>query len=399
MNAQRYYPVLLVLMISALLTSASAQNLQSYSFYGQNGSYPSGGLVRDNAGNFYGVTASGGGAANAGIVYEINSTFEATLYTFQGNSNGNSDGANPIGNLIFDSAGNLYGVTTQGGISTCTGGCGTVFELSPPSSPGGAWTESVLYRFQQNSSTDGAFPMAGLVFDTGGNLYGTTEVNGGVEGVGTVFELSPPSEPGGVWTETLLHTFQNYPTDGAYPVSQLILDSAGNLYGTTQNGGANTYGCVFEVSPPSQPDGAWSETVLHSFYKMDGTNPMAGLTWGPGGALFGVTTIYGPNSWGTLFRMYPTGQGTWNYYVVFGFSSGDSPTSPVVFASPTTLYGTTNSGGIVYEISYSGGKATFTELANPGASDAQLVLSQGAIYGTTSSGGAYFKGQVYRLSR
>ena len=149
-----------------------------------------------------------------------------------------TDGAGPRGNLIFDSAGNLYGTTQGGGTSSY----GTVFELTPGAD--GGQTETVLYSF---SGADGASPAAGLVFDAAGNLYGTTE-SGGASGAGTVFELARPATAGEPWTETVLHDFGSG-TDGTAPQSSLIFDAAGNLYGTTRSGGAFGGGTVFELTP------------------------------------------------------------------------------------------------------------------------------------------------------
>jgi hypothetical protein len=194
------------------------------------------------------------------------------LYNFGATS---SDGFNPQSNLIADNLGNLYGTTTKGGSSTASlcvgsGGCGTVFELSPNSN--GSWTEKVLYDFCSAFSNglcqDGAFPLAGLVIDPFGNLYGTT-VNGGAnsycdpsgDGCGTVFKLSP--QPGGTWDETILYNFcANSCLDGDGPASQLTFDTKGNLYGTTEHGGSSSSsigGTVFMLSPSSngmEGDGA-----------------------------------------------------------------------------------------------------------------------------------------------
>jgi uncharacterized repeat protein (TIGR03803 family) len=158
--------------------------------------------------------------------------YEKVLHSFNG-----GDGANPAAGLIFDAAGNLYGTTTGGG----TSGYGTVFELTPMG--GGGWTETILYSF--GNGTDGAIPYAGLIFDAAGNLYGTTFGGGPYGGAGTVFELTPTA--GGGWTETVLHSFNG--GDGANPVAGLIFDAAGNLYGTTTGGGTYGGGTAFELSP------------------------------------------------------------------------------------------------------------------------------------------------------
>ena len=177
-----------------------------------------------------------------------------------------TDGFHPYANLISDAAGNLYGVTSLAG-GTGAGGTynvGSVFELSPRKD--GGWKEKVLYSFN-NVGGDGYNPSAGLVLDTAGNLYGTTEL-GGTDNCGTVFELSPKGR--GSWTEEVLFSF-NF-SDGCLPIAGLTFDSKGNLYGTTWVGGTTTgdVGTVFELSPPAESGGAWTETVLHSF---PGTGP------------------------------------------------------------------------------------------------------------------------------
>jgi uncharacterized repeat protein (TIGR03803 family) len=236
-----------------------------YSFQGgSDGGQPNSPLIFDRAGNLYGTTTYGGGTpcvdfnvgSGCGTAFELSPNgrggwTETIVYAFQGNS----DGTFPSAGLIFDQSGNLYGTTSLGGdnITECTayppGGCGTVFELSPKG--GGGWTETVLYAFQAGS--DGWVPLAELTFDQAGNLYSTTRLGGLTQcdgySCGTVFELSPNGSGG--WTETILHSFQC--SDGANPGTAVILDHAGNVYGTTSGGGpagctGNGWGVVFEVS-------------------------------------------------------------------------------------------------------------------------------------------------------
>src|ERR1019366_934096 len=204
------------------------------------------------------------------------------LYSFIHNG---TDGGFPQAGLIFDAAGNLYGTTSEGGTSSsCSGGCGTVFELTPTA--GGGWTEKVLHNFNSNG-TDGANPYAGLIFDAAGNLYGTTTV-GGTYYYGTVFELTPTA--GGGWTEKVLHSFNYNGTDGNNPQASLTIDAAGNLYGTTSGGGTygNYKGTVFELTPAAGGD--WTETVLHNFVGPDGAAPLAGLIFDAAGNLYGTTS-------------------------------------------------------------------------------------------------------------
>src|ERR1039458_4539934 len=211
---------------------------------------------------------------------------EQVLHSFQ---NDGADGVDPYAGLIFDGAGNLYGTTWQGG----TYGYGTVFELTPTA--GGTWTENVLWSF--GSGTDGTSPVAGLIFDAVGNLYGTT-LQGGTYGYGTVFELTPAA--GGTWTEKVLYSFGSG-TDGANPYAVLIFDAAGNLYGTTYFGGSSDAGngTVFEVSPSA--GGVWTEHVLHRFGNgTDGIWPQAGLVFDAVGNLYGTTSVGGTFGWGTV---------------------------------------------------------------------------------------------------
>ena len=166
-------------------------------------------------------------------------------------------GAGPSNQLIADSAGNLYGVTNMGGMF----GSGVAFELTL--NAGGVWSQKVLHDFsgeEFGTSSDGGWPTGRLVFDSAGNLYGVTKY-GGAYDCGTVYKLSPL--PGGRWVETILYSFNPYANDAVTPGSGVVIDSAGNLYGTTEWGGAYTWGAVFEVSP--SPNGSWTEQVLFSF--------------------------------------------------------------------------------------------------------------------------------------
>lgn len=258
-------------------------------------SYPEASLLFDSAGNLYG-TAEGGGDQGDGAVFELSPTAggswtETLIYSFSPNKKGLGDGKSPACNLIFDSAGNLYGTTRTGGSL----GNGTVFELTHTG--GGAWTETVLYSFA-SGSTDGAYPLGGLIFDSSGNLYGTAS-QGGPQGAGTVYKLTPSSSGG--WTETVLYFFQpTFPsTDGNYPIGNLVSDSSGDLFGTTAEGGIGdcfglgpVCGIVYKLTPAA---GLWTETVLHYFNDngSDGYYPFAGLVPGAGGDLYGATELGG----------------------------------------------------------------------------------------------------------
>ena len=237
------------------------------------------------------VTASLSGAS-ASATFPLTVTGEQVIYSFQGGS----DGANPEAALVLGSNGDLYGTTELGGASSK----GTVFQLSPPASPGSSWTEQVIYSFKGGS--DGADPKASLVLGSNGDLYGTTE-RGGTSNLGTVFQLSP-STTGNGWTETVLYRFKGGTTDGALPYAPLIFGSNRELYGTTAYDGASGGGTVFQLSPPASPGGSWTEAVLHSFGSTGGGNlPRASLIFGSNGDLYGTTLSGGASNDGTVFKI------------------------------------------------------------------------------------------------
>lgn len=290
------------------------------------GGCPSSSLIVDKSGNVYG-TAPGGGKYHAGVVFELipPTTGSGWGYRILHNfSNNGEDGEIPFGGLVMDSTGNLYG-TTQSGPNNFFG---TVFELSPTA--GGAWKETILYGFPINSSgfmVDGAEPQGSLVFDAAGNLYGATN-GGGAYGFGTVFELSPSGS--GTWTETLLHSFLNTFSSDIWTLQgSVVFDNAGNLYGCTEAGGIDNDGGIFELSPAG--DGTWTETILHTF--TGGTNHSkdgAVCNWetpvfDSAGNLYGVTSYGGANGAGTVWKLTPQSGGTWAYSTIysFKFTNGD----------------------------------------------------------------------------
>jgi hypothetical protein len=304
---------------------------------------------------------------------------------------------------VFDSAGNLYGTTQLGGSSNCTEGCGTVFELSPRD---GGWEETVLYRFA--GGDDGAYPAASLTLDSAGNLYGTT-FEGGI--AGTIFELSPT--PDATWTETVLYRFTGG-LDGGSPLASLIFDRTGSIYGTAAAGGKYGAGVVFKVISTSIGD--WTETVLHNFSGgADGATPFAGLTFDSGGDLYGTTYFGGDptciDGCGTAFVLEPLPGGAWKEKLLHAFRGGRDGIGPqckLVFDSDRNLYGTTITGGsnsdcagngptgcgTVFELSPTNGGWRETILhRSVGGRDgvypqAGVVLdAAGNLYGTSAYGG------------
>jgi uncharacterized repeat protein (TIGR03803 family) len=406
--------------VAAPLTHAVAHGMVStkeYHFRGApDGTEPDGALLSDGAGNFYGTTSGGGLKTCAlstpfcGTVFKVsvgsNGTLtETVIYKFQGGS----DGASPAGRLIFDSAGNLYGTTVTGGDpQVCNGeGCGTVFKLSPNSD--GTWTETVLHHFL--GSTDVAQPALGVVMDSAGNLYGASQGGCIEECNGTIFKLAPNSN--GIWTESILYTFMGG-TDGGFPTA-IVLDGAGNIFGTTfSGGGVCSCGTVFELSPPLSGT-TWVKTVLYSFDDgLGGGSPSSGIIFDSAGNLYGTTYDGGsfacPQSGcGVVYRLTPESSG-WTFGVVYTFNGvngvrGAQPSGGLTMDSAGNLYGTTSGGGnltcnngngcgTVFKLSLQTGNTfTFSKVfqfngtsgsfPNSGA----IVDASGNIYGTTFNGG------------
>jgi uncharacterized repeat protein (TIGR03803 family) len=307
-----------------------------------------------------------GGDVGCGTVYEMmpptipgGAWTETVIYSFEGGS----DGYVPMGNLVFDGAGNLYGTTYFGGGSgTCDQGiypyCGTVFELSPPKTKGGAWTEKVLYSFK--SGADGANPNGNLVFDKKGALYGTTYFGGnqgcpqdaGV-GCGTVFRLSPPVKKGHPWGYEVLYRFNNAPQqargDGENPAAGLVFDRKGTLYGTTLRGSL-AEGTVFTLTPPKKRGEPWDEILLHFFgiSHDDGRNPV-GLVLDRKGNLYGPAIIGGAHGNGEIFRLRPAKAGKpLVYTMLYSFMPQPDAFEPMgylTFDRSDNLYGVTQYGG------------------------------------------------------
>ena len=313
---------------------------------GADGGVVYGNLISDSAGNLYGTTVWGGSTKcqnGCGVVFELSPASgggwsETVLYSFPGGS----DGFSPVSGLVFDTHGNLFGTTSAGG----SGGLGTVFELSPSA---GGWSKTTIFSFP-NSGLGGGYPQ-GLVFDDSGNLFGTAYENG-AHNCGAIFELSPSASG---WTEQVVHAF-SCGNDGAGPNGALIFDSAGNLYGTASGGGALRQGVVFELTP--QAGGGWHETLLHVFTGgHDGGVPKAGLAFDVNGNLYG-TTFYGGNTTntvctlvgpgcGVVFRLRLTSQG-WREGVIHTFAGGNDgsmPNAGVVLDPLGTIYGAASYGG------------------------------------------------------
>jgi uncharacterized repeat protein (TIGR03803 family) len=340
-----------------------------HAFGGTDGSEPAGALTPDREGNYYGATFEGGASvgtpncpSGCGVLFELTPPgagqtgwTETVLYSFLGGV----DGSGPTGGLVRDAAGNLYGTTDYGGAvgaELCEYGCGTVFELSPPAAGKTVWTKTILHDFM---GYDGFGPDAGVNRDASGNLYGTTNVGGTGEGMfctygcGTVFEVSPPAKGQYSWTETVLHSFTGS-ADGGAPYAGVIRDAAGNLYGTTSEGG-NTSGTVFELSPPAGGQSAWTKTILHACTGGPDTIMFSGVISDAAGNLYGGTYAEPPTTYGNVFRLSPpaAGQSGWTMTVLYTFNGeGSAFTEAVAGLSPAAdggLFGTRDVGGTYNE--------------------------------------------------
>jgi uncharacterized repeat protein (TIGR03803 family) len=381
-----------VLLVPCAILATQSARAQTFTVLhsfggGVSGKYPYGGLLRDSAGNLYGTTYQGGdvssGNAGYGMAFELAAPAgkETSLHNFTGGA----DGSDPMGNLIVDGAGNFYGTTSGNGAPYF----GTIFKLTHS---GDVWTETVLYSF--TGGTDGSNPNGGLVIDAAGNLYGTT-AGGGAGGFGTVFKLDTSG------TETVLHSFAGGPDDGSDPAGGLLMDGAGNLYGTMRAGAGQGFGGVFEV------DKADTETVLFAFHWFVlGVAPRASLVMDAAGNIYGTTYNGGsvePPFCGTVFKLTLSG-GVWiesSLHSFQGGTDGCNPWAGLVIDPAGNLYGTTSQGGgtgnngygygTVFKLDATGKETILYSFT--GGTDGRfpgygsLVRAAGNLYGTTIYGG------------
>ncbi|SRR5258708_4389094 len=401
-----------LLAICPLASFAQSKKILHSFQSGTDGALSDTNLIPDGSGGFYGMTHVGGssncGGYGCGTFFHLTQSAgawtETVLYSFPGTP----DVSQPTFELVRDKAGNFYGTSLGGGPVNW----GTVFELSPPSATGGAWTETILYSF--TGGLDGGFPFGGVVFGLNGGLYGVTAYGGPYKtgdcynnGCGVIFQLLPPSQKGGAWTESPIYNFNpfevtmgdvrlavdqqgrlfgangnDYPhpsifmlspqtdgswlygqiysftggVDGEVPDSGLIFDKAGNLYGTSM-GGQSIGGTVFQLLPPADGSNNWTFNILHSFAgpPTDGYAPAARLTLDQQGNLYGITTgggfaakgcYYGC---GTVFELSPSSSGTWTATLLHRFIGGNDGYEP---QAPVTV-----SGGVVYGTTWLGGSA------------------------------------------
>lgn len=397
-----FLPLMALALYAMLVTphTAQAQNFQVLHNFtgGGDGGSPPYTLARDAGGHFYG-TANQGGANGAGIVFkfaQVDSGWELTpVYNFSG-----QDGQ-PGWGVTLAANGTIYTNATYN--SVLGGPCGTAIHLTPsptvPHSVISLWNETALHTYVKR--TDGC-PTGNLVLDSAGNVYGVTQ-GGGPDGWGTVFELS---HSGSGWTETILYNFQGG-NDGGAPYSGLIFDNAGNLYGTTSTKGAGGFGTVFELSHSGS---GWTLSTLYSFDDgSDGGQVIAGLIFDSVGNLYGATAMGGSGGGGTVFELSLSG-GSWNFSVLTSLTGTDGPVASLTMDASGKLYGTTFMDdsygyGSVFELTPSGGNWTYTDLHDfTGGSDGGYpgggvtLDSSGDLYGTAVLGGANNFGVIWQIT-
>ena len=321
-----------------------------------------------------------------------------TIYNFVATT-----GTGPRSGIVFDKSGNIYGTTYYNGAN----GYGTIYELTPPTAEKQAWTETTIYNFDATTGN----PVSGVVLDKSGNIYGTTSGTNGVPGI--VFELTPPTAGKQAWTETTLFSFNG--TNGQTPDGGVVFDSSGNLYGTTYIGGSHNNGIVYKLAPPAAGKKVWTETVLLNFDGTNGQNPYGGVVFDSSGKLYGTTYYGGSGNFGVIYQLTPpaAGKKAWTNTTIFNFKDTpeEYPYSGVVIASSGQLYGTISAG--------SGGNGSFYLLTPPAAGKKMwtktvpvvfngmngstplggIVFDKaGNLYGTTSGGGSVGYGTVFMYS-
>jgi uncharacterized repeat protein (TIGR03803 family) len=393
------FGVAVVILMVVSSARASTKYKVLHYFLDKPASSPQAALVADSAGNLYGTTRFSSTGCQCGAVFKLTPQSGGrwsynVIHLFKG-----PDGETPVGSLILDSLGNLYGTTQSGGAH----GNGTVFELSPS---GSKWTEKVLYSFGATSN-DLQAPLGALTFDTSGNLYGTASSGGPYLVQGGVFELKPFGKR---WHETVIYDFTGG-DDGGVPMGNLAWDSAGNLYSTAFNGGDTGFGVVFELSPSSR--GNWTESVLYAFTDgEDGEGPQSGVVFDGLGNLYG-TTYFNSLEFGAVFELTPS-IGSWTLSLPYTFcqkvgcEDGATPVAGLVIDSAGNLYGTTQQGGadgdgIVFRLSQSGNNWTESVVhsfdgTHGGGPNAALILDKQVLFGTTGGGGVNGYGVAFSLT-
>lgn len=382
--------VLFLACASELAQSQTYKVIHNFTGVGSDGADPYAGPTLDRSGNLYGTTYLGGSTGN-GTVYRLSPHGSLWAYQTVYSFKGEPDGSGPaFGSLAIGDNRALFGTTEGGGFFGTTFG---VCDCSP--------RETILHSF--GTGSDGAQPIGGVVLDSAGNFYGTTSLGGAYQN-GTVFEAK---RSGRTWSESVIYNFTGG-DDGTSPPAGVTLDAHGNLYGTTSMGGINGDGVVYELSPSGS---SWKQTVLYSFQGLsDGQNPVGGVILDKAGNLYGTTFDGGNNGGGTVYEL-SASNGSWTLTTLYSFTGGyGGPYNKLAFDSEGNLYGATNGEGAygygsVFKLTSSNGGWTITDLYDfPGGSNGSLpygsvaVDSKGNVFGTASAGGSQNQGLVFEIT-
>ncbi len=397
--------VLFSTLAAALIATTSAHAASAsviYSFEGgSDGEYADTDLVMDASGNIYGTTVQGGQHAS-GTVWELSPNGGSYTHTVLYSFTGSSDGAQPYKGVTVDAQGNLLGTTVTGGGGLCEGGCGVVYKLTKN---GNTWKQSVIYTFAGGG--DGSGPGAGLTIDELGNVYGTTPT-GGVNGQGTIYELSPKGQD---WKFKVIHAFTG--ADGIGGSAGRLTPSNGSFYGTATSGGVSDAGTAYVLTPNDK--GKWKYKVIYQFLGTPGAGfPYGGLTFDATGNAFGTTYYDGANDAGSVYELTPRDHGLWKEKLLYSFQNntdGNSPISTLAADADGNLYGTTSAGGqlndgTIFRMAQKGRRwietiqHNFAGAPGDGASPYSGMVSDGHghFFGATTEGGADDEGAIYEFT-
>jgi len=352
------FGVVYKLVPPALVGGAWKENVLYTFSGGADGANPYSALLLGPTGALFGTTLKGGATGNGVVFKLVPPTSaggpwtEKVIYNFMGDA----DGSAPIGNLVLGAGGALFGTTLEGGNAACALGCGTVYKLLPPAVAGGLWSKVTLYSFA--GGTDGSYPYSGVTRTQSGTIYSTTYQGGGsdacVGGCGTIYELTPPSRTGEAWTETVLLAFSG--TDGMFPWAGVTVAPSGALFTAASEGGICSDGCgtVVRLLPPTSAGALWTETVVASFDDGQfGGKPASTLLFDAAGNIYGTNALGGTgscsNGCGTVFALSPVDQwGVRSIGVIHEFQGGidgNTPSGNLLMAASGALFGTTVAGG------------------------------------------------------
>lgn len=394
------------IVVATLVYAASASTTKViYSLGGdEDGEYTDTDLVMDNAGNLYGSSVRGG-EFGGGTVFQLspngNSWTHTVLYSFTGGA----DGGEPYKGVTLDAQGNLYGTAVTGGGGSCEGGCGVTYKLT---NSGGAWTQKVIHTF--TGGLDGSGPGSRVTLDANGNVYGMTPT-GGANGIGVIYQLKPQ---GGHWKLRVLHAFTGGNDGSSGSAGAMIFDAQGRLYGAATVGGANQQGTVFRLT--QNQNGGWNFRTLYSFKgQPDAGFPYGGLLLDAAGNLYGTSYYDGANDFGSVYQLAPQAGGGWKERVIYSFkggSDGNGSISNLVDDAAGNLYGTTSEGGAgcscgtIFKL-VPGANGKWTEVlvhrfqnSPDGGFAYNGMVSDSAkqhFYGATVHGGADGEGAVYEF--